>query len=737
MDRRNGGDPLAPPRPPKLLPKIHRPRAPEPEMMNNSRSTATAAAASASATTVVGSVNQTATAKASLTSSSTEVTGKATEVINTPQCTNQTDLSGNNNLNQAQQQQLHQISINQTLSTISTTLATTTNTAAPASIAINPISSLSSSSSISCAPLSTATPPISSGSGLVVVGNNIRYNRVSCNNNHIGNIDVITQQPGGGLADDYQIHHLTFLPQRPGNLSRNGSQISTTSSSTSTTSVGSSVASTNAITVANSFTRRRPPPATPAAAVPLLTISGNHANNNNNNNNNNSFLNHFHNPELVQASTVTLAQPRPESERLGNEYVDTPLRTAQQLQNATRIQHPAGEHDNGQTTTHHLLLLPQRELRQLQQTQNHQLHQVHQHHNTQRVGSAAGSANTTTLGGGVDGTDGILHSQHHHHQLHHQVSKGTPPMPVTGKLSSPTDPRGFASSGLIQPITKQPALSNNVNSCKFAKELPALDELLDIHNIATGIPTSQGMISAVNGASPLTTPIVIGSSDAPSSLNPITCPRCDRCRCEQCQSPRPLPQTWVCNKTCLCSAESIIDYASCLCCAKALFYHCARDNDLDCDDGSGTPCVDNPCSCGPYKRTQRWGWLGALSIVLPCLWCYWPMRACVSACEKCYGRFARRGCRCQQIGSTSSMFPITSVGSNGSNIMALSNGNGMPANTGGNTEKSAATDMGGHHYPHQHQHHHHHNECNSAASRILRKGDLTPEKRLLDSSPEY
>ncbi|XP_061389185.1 protein sprouty [Musca vetustissima] len=706
MDRRNGGDPLAPPRPPKLLPKIHRPRAPEPEMMNQQ---------SAVATTTV----------------------RQTEVSNTtPQCTNhQTDLSRNNNLiqqqqaqQQQQQQQQQQISINQTLS--SSTI---------------PISS------------SAAVAAASSGTSALVIAGcpPIRYNRVNCNNNHIGNIDVITQQPSSaavatassaiastaGLADDYQIHHLTYLPQRPSNLSRNGSQISSnsTTTNTSTTSVGgvSSTASTattnNGIIAANSFTRRRPPPPpTPvatspvlgnSAAVPLLTaISGNHHHLNNN------FLNHFHTTEQVSSSTVTLAQPRPESERLGNEYVDTPLRTAQQLQNATRIQHPAGEHDNGQTTTHHLLLLPQRELRQQQQ------HQVHHHHHQQQTQrhatSAAGSA-TSALPLGLDGTDGILHSQHHHHQQPHKGSTTTSSSSVTGKLSpSPADARGgFGLTGLQpinQPITKQPALSSNANSCKFAKELPALDELLDMHNIATGIPTSQGMISAVNGASPLTGPMVIGGSEGPSSLNPITCPRCERCRCEQCQSPRPLPQTWVCNKTCLCSAESIIDYASCLCCAKALFYHCARDNDMDCDDGSGTPCVDNPCSCGPYKRTQRWGWLGALSLVLPCLWCYWPMRACVAACEKCYGRFARRGCRCQQIGSTSSMFPITSIGNNGNNVMVLSNGGGgggggMQGN-GSNNSKSSM---------------HHHNECNSAANRILRKGDLTPEKRLLDSSPEY
>ncbi|XP_005184669.2 protein sprouty [Musca domestica] len=708
MDRRNGGDPLAPPRPPKLLPKIHRPRAPEPEMMNTTTTTA---------------INNHHT---TTTSAATSASGRQTEVINhTPQCTNQTDLSRNNNLNQQQQQQ--QFSINQqTLAAHNSTIP----------IASSPSTAATTSSNSSTSALLVGPPPP------------IRYNRVSCNNNHIGNIDVITQQPAsGGIADDYQIHHLTYLPQRPSNLSRNGSQISSnsTTTNTSTTSVGgvssSTTASTNnGIIAANSFTRRRPPPTPTAAspvlgnsaAVPLLTaISGSHHQHHSNNN----FLNHFHTTEPVPLSTVTLAQPRPESERLGNEYVDTPLRTAQQLQNATRIQHPAGEHDNGQTTTHHLLLLPQRELRQQQQHQQQQ-HQVHHHHHqqTQRHATSAAGSATSALPLGIDGTDGILHSQHPHHNHHlhqHLAPKGSA---VTGKLSpTPADTRGgFALSAgglqpLNQPITKQPALSSNAaNSCKFAKELPALDELLDMHNIATGIPTSHGMISAVNGASPLTGPMVIGGSEGPSSLNPITCPRCERCRCEQCQSPRPLPQTWVCNKTCLCSAESIIDYASCLCCAKALFYHCARDNDLDCDDGSGTPCVDNPCSCGPYKRTQRWGWLGALSLVLPCLWCYWPMRACVAACEKCYGRFARRGCRCQQIGSTSSMFPITSIGNNGNNVMVLSNGGGVSG--GGNAATNASNNS---------KLHHHHNECNSAANRILRKGDLTPEKRLLDSSPEY
>ncbi|EDV96176.1 GH15359 [Drosophila grimshawi] len=598
MDRRNGGDPLAPPRPPKLLPRVHRPRAPEP-------------------TALSGSINSNSNSNSNSTSS------------------NNSSNNSNNNSNQQ---------------------------------------------------LSTAT--------------------TTTNNNTISII------PTTADFDDYQIHHLTFLPQRPSSLSRNSSNASSSTATANSSSAGST----------SSFTRRRPPP-------PLLTInsssssSSNNSSNSNNisSNNNNNFLSHFQSAEPAAsllstslgqppASPVTLAQPRPESERLTNEYVDTPL------QHATRSQHPAGQQDNGQTTTHHLLLLPQRHQQQQQQQQHQQHHHHHQtattpHH---RLATSTATPTSATSATGIDGTDGLLHS-------HLQHSTTTPP---ASKFAPPAPPRlglGFAAAAasgqpqLTQPITKQPSSGK--------EHMHALEELLQQQQQQLQPHQHQQSAAGQLGAS-----IVIGGD--PSLLNPIVCPRCGLCRCEQCQSPRPLPQTWVCNKTCLCSAESIIDYASCLCCAKALFYHCARDNDMDCDDGNGTPCVDNPCSCGPYKRTQRWGWLGALSIVLPCLWCYWPMRGCIKLCEKCYARFAGRGCRCQGnisamgngsgnsgsaggggINSTSSMMPIVPLGG-----ISPVNGN-----------QNVGIPVSGKSFEHG---------C-SAASRILRKGDLTPEKRLLDSSPDY
>ncbi|XP_033158152.1 protein sprouty [Drosophila mauritiana] len=589
MDRRNGGDPLAPPRPPKLLPRVHRPRAPEPTLSG-----------------VDHTAGGTASALASGAPGAPGASSAAPVAIH------------NNN----SQQQL----------------------------------------SISAA---------------------------ASNNN---TISIIPASPD---FDDYQIHHLTFLPQRPSSLSRNSSTAS------STTATGISVSGSGSVSgSSSSFTRRRPP--APVPLVNSISIS-----NNNNNSINNNFLSHFQSAEPASnalgqppASPVTLAQPRPESERLTNEYVDTPL------QHATRSQHPAGQQDNGQTTTHHLLLLPQRNqhlhLQQHQQQQQHLQQQQQQQQQHQQHARLATTTQATSVGS--DHTDGLLHS-------HLQNSTTKPPA-----SKQPAPPRlgmglGLGLGlGLNQPIiTKQPTPATQ------KEHMHALEELLQ--------PGGAGG----NGG-----PLVMAGD--PSLLNPIVCPRCGRCRCEQCQSPRPLPQTWVCNKTCLCSAESVIDYASCLCCAKALFYHCARDNDLDCDDGNGTPCVDNPCSCGPYKRTQRWGWLGALSIFLPCLWFYWPMRGCMKLCEKCYGRFAGRGCRCQgiggggagsgggvgSIGSTSSMLPIVPLGVNGSGLGGGVSLSGGVTDGGLNQANGKAMDHG----------------C-SAARSILRKGDLTPEKRLLDSSPDY
>ncbi|XP_032686658.1 protein sprouty [Odontomachus brunneus] len=136
----------------------------------------------------------------------------------------------------------------------------------------------------------------------------------------------------------------------------------------------------------------------------------------------------------------------------------------------------------------------------------------------------------------------------------------------------------------------------------------------------------------------------------PASLS-IICDFCDKCRCESCRQPPPLPSKWLCDNTCLCSAETVLDYASCLCCVKGLFYHCVDGGSgggvaSGVDGEVGASCSDEPCSCTGHRRVSRWACLGALTLIMPCLLCYWPFKGCVTLCEACYARYAAQGCRC-------------------------------------------------------------------------------------------
>lgn len=129
------------------------------------------------------------------------------------------------------------------------------------------------------------------------------------------------------------------------------------------------------------------------------------------------------------------------------------------------------------------------------------------------------------------------------------------------------------------------------------------------------------------------------------SISSTICPDCELCRCDACRSPQQLPEKWLCNNKVYCSPEAVVDYVSCLCCVRALFYHCSKDYERD--DGSA-PCADEPCSCAAPRRCARWGCLAAISVALPCLLCYWPLRACLAGFVACHNRVtSERGCRCR------------------------------------------------------------------------------------------
>jgi protein sprouty homolog 2 len=275
----------------------------------------------------------------------------------------------------------------------------------------------------------------------------------------------------------------------------------------------------------------------------------------------NNSLNSVAGRTSSDGNNVSLQLPRPEIERLPNEYVDTPC-TGQKNKKVVT------------TDSHHPF-----------------------------VCSTASSRDRNNITSNLSTLDEITNKN----SLHNQTE--TPQ-----RLN-------------FLPITKQPSFrkksfidKNNVLQCNHSSD----ERILFPQN------------SSNNGL------IISHTND---QLNSITCPQCSRCRCEECQRPRQLPSKWICDDNCYCSAETIIDYASCLCCVKALFYHCSKDHEFDCENET-IRCAEDPCSCVSYKRASRWGCLSVLSIFLPCLCFYWPMRGCIGLCAKCYTKYSRHGCRC-------------------------------------------------------------------------------------------
>ncbi|XP_061571840.1 protein sprouty homolog 2 [Cololabis saira] len=116
------------------------------------------------------------------------------------------------------------------------------------------------------------------------------------------------------------------------------------------------------------------------------------------------------------------------------------------------------------------------------------------------------------------------------------------------------------------------------------------------------------------------------------------CPDCGRCTCAECRRRRVLPSCWMCGQRCVCSADNAVEYGTCVCCVKGLFYHCSSDDE--------DTCADKPFSCSQSHRCARWTTISFLSLLFPCLLCYLPAKGCVAACQSCYDRAARPGCRC-------------------------------------------------------------------------------------------
>ena len=113
-----------------------------------------------------------------------------------------------------------------------------------------------------------------------------------------------------------------------------------------------------------------------------------------------------------------------------------------------------------------------------------------------------------------------------------------------------------------------------------------------------------------------------------------------RC-CRHCKRRRPVE--YLCGQNCFKSSDTCVNTSSCLCLVKCIFYHWGPDEIAD-DDNS---CSEAPCSCAPSShRLARWWCLIPLSLCLPCLFCYWPLRGIVAALKCCFTRYT--DCNCDQ-----------------------------------------------------------------------------------------
>uniref|UniRef100_A0A3Q2XS72 Protein sprouty homolog 2 n=1 Tax=Hippocampus comes TaxID=109280 RepID=A0A3Q2XS72_HIPCM len=158
---------------------------------------------------------------------------------------------------------------------------------------------------------------------------------------------------------------------------------------------------------------------------------------------------------------------------------------------------------------------------------------------------------------------------------------------------------------------------------------------------AQPIPAAQISNEKIANEEPKLLAAVPSSGECKSADTHSKCERCNRCRCPECGHPRPLPSCWVCGGRCVCSVQDAVEYCTCVCCVKGLFYHCSTDDE--------DTCADKPFSCTQERCCIRWTAVSFLAIIFPCLLCYLPARGCVAACHSCYDRATRPGCQCKNV----------------------------------------------------------------------------------------
>ena len=86
--------------------------------------------------------------------------------------------------------------------------------------------------------------------------------------------------------------------------------------------------------------------------------------------------------------------------------------------------------------------------------------------------------------------------------------------------------------------------------------------------------------------------------------------------------------------SCLAAPDKISTYieaVTCVCCMDAIVYHCLSDSENEFHEFS------NPCSCNGVEKSdfKKWSFFSVMSICVPCLLFYWPLKGCHKAAIAC------------------------------------------------------------------------------------------------------
>ncbi|KAK3778834.1 hypothetical protein RRG08_013100 [Elysia crispata] len=263
--------------------------------------------------------------------------------------------------------------------------------------------------------------------------------------------------------------------------------------------------------------------------------------------------------------------------------------------------------------------------------------------------SSLSSSRSRSSGGALTNGGGGLHNTNNHQQqqlsLHQLASTRSA---HGGSLSSANTTSLSSGSPVLvvcrQPLSKSPPLKKDaiISLDGYGRDADGGG----LHNAGVGTVTSSTLATSATGAGGRLSSQVSGSGVRTTHGGGIICEDCGKCRCGACTERRELPcGTWCCGGKCELTPAKVLDVCTCFCAVKCLFFHCRRGEEEEDDN----ECYENPCGCTDTPRCcQRWTVLGLMSACLPCLWTYWPARACLAASTAAYNSCCRhKGCQCE------------------------------------------------------------------------------------------